>query len=143
MYWEAERKEKPESKDYWHHFQPFQFRRTQKYSASLQIKALCNVFPAMAKDFIHVLFRLSLPNILTFVCMSMYYHTKQKRIYLPLQLQKQNWENSSQQAGQGYVSFPLWFLLHLGHLQLIYSYAEIVYIIRVKIASTVCKRFKN
>lgn len=39
----------------------------------------CHVFPAVVEALIHASFQLSLPNILTFVCMNTYYHTKWKR----------------------------------------------------------------
>lgn len=88
----------------------------------------CNLFPAVVKSF-----DICILSAFTTKHSNLSFHEHmppckiEKKTYLPQQLQKQSWESSSQQADQGYVSFPLLFLSHLQHLQLIWYYAKVVY----------------
>ena len=75
MYWEVERKEKAKVKITISTL-PIQKDVDRFCVLANKSTTMCNVFPAVVKAVIYVSFQLSLPNILTFVCMNMYYHTK-------------------------------------------------------------------
>lgn len=130
MYWEVERKEKKkENQDYHHPFNPSHSEgcgeilhacKQKHYKVSCFSSCGCSFDTCILSAFTTKHSNLCLhEHILPY--------KMEKKVYLPQQLQKQSWENSSQQAGQGYVSFPLLFLLHLEYLQLIYNYDKVVY----------------